>query len=248
LAWALALVNEDIQFFGRRPTEIPLTQLASAGVVNGSLPLLIPKNLNDVLCIIIDSIALFNGREALEHVASVLGGLPAEFLRAFTQALDPTNNVFSFPAFRSALRREVPVFQLILDIAESGDREATSSLSKLSITVPTTQGSESLTNLVGLSRIFKNVNDTFIAVANSQDNFDRVKAIRAQVALDREREDALEAASSDLRLSLARQFEPRQANAASNLWAIQAGRTVNKKTENVSSANAWTFDPKVRFL
>lgn len=202
LAWVLSVVNEGITFFGRAAAEQSLRGLIfKPKVVVGGVEVLIPKNINDVLYIIQNSVSLLGARNTVEHIVNVLGGLPSEFVEPLLSSVDEDANTFSYESFRELLKTTTPVFQLVLEIAETQDTEALDQLSQMSISLPMNEGTESLTTILGLSNVFKFINDTFISVTYSQENssFQKLTEIRALIEINREREESLEEAVSESR-------------------------------------------------
>jgi hypothetical protein len=191
LAWVLALLNEDIGLFGEFAATNDLVSIvsksaAARGVQNpfqgGKFDVLIPNNMQDLLNLVSESISLFGIRETFGHIVDVIGGLSKEFRCSFIDAFDETRNVFSYDRFKRVITHQLPVFQLLLNLAESNSAQDKRALSQLSITLPTNKGSESVTSMDGLSKVFKYLNDVLIVVLYSQDNFDKIREILEEIA------------------------------------------------------------------
>lgn len=188
MSWILSLVNENVRHFGRGAVEKSLVELIQQKQepIDGEFPLVMPKNIGDLLKIISESIALFGVRESFGHVVDVMGGLTKEFRCAFIDAIDETRDVFSYDRFKLVISAQLPVFELLLNLSESASRRDKRALSSLSIVIPTNKGSEALTSVDGLSKIFKFVNDSLIAVLYSQDKetFTKLQEIIEAIRID----------------------------------------------------------------
>jgi hypothetical protein len=188
LAWVFALLNENVKFFGRQSSDKSLPEMmASLGGASesGEYNLLVPRNMGDLLSIISESVALFGIRKAFGHIADVMGGLTKEFRCTLVDALDETRNVFSYDRFRTVITHQLPVFQLLLNLSESGSKRDKRALSQLPITLPSNTGSEEINSLDGLSKVFKFVNDSLLVALYSQDeeNFAKIKQIIEDIAV-----------------------------------------------------------------
>jgi hypothetical protein len=195
MAWVVSLLNDGITFFGRSPAEQSLVALISNPELSegDAIKIYVPKNVDDVLKIIQESMSLMGVFDTMNHLFLVLGGLPEEFQAAVEKSVDEIRNVFVYDVFRNTLKSSVPIFQLVLEIAETGDKAALDELSNLSISLPTNTGSESVTTIAGLTNVFKFVNDVIISASYAQDSdaFEKLKQIRALIEINRDSEDVL---------------------------------------------------------
>lgn len=202
LAWVLSLMNEEIRFFGRSPSESPLSALLSeTREFNNEYKLEMPKDIGHLTKAISESISLFGVRESFAHIADVLGGLSKEFKCAFVDAIDETRDVFSYDRFKIVIASQLPVFNLLLSLSESPSLKDKLSLSQLSIIMPTNKGSEELTSIDGLSKVFKFVNDSLIATLYSQDKLTFKKLQKIVLEIEAERaaeEDPIEIATQEV--------------------------------------------------
>ncbi len=123
-------------------------------------------------------------------------------------------------------------------IAETGDEAAAESLSQLSIILPTQTGSESITTILGLSTVFKFMNDIFIALTYSQEDasFEKLVEIRALIALNRGEEEGLETALKEARAFDADQVAP-QSNAVTVLFNNNLGVSQVQESLAVAADN-----------
>jgi len=234
LAWAVAMTNEFLPFFGLAAAERPMINFAtSENVFKDTLQVMIAKNLNDIRCIIGESVGLFGATETFSHVIDVLGGLPTLFKESFIFGLDETRNVFSYDQFKESIGPKIPVLQRIFEIAESGDAKSLNELSDLSIVTPLNKGTESLSAMVGLSRVFKFVNDYYLAVSYAQErgNIDKIAEIQREVEERREKqsaEDSALQAAKEIRDDIEDRSESISA-AISSLFGVDLGKKKNKK-------------------
>jgi len=197
LGWVLSTVNETIPLFGRSPTEQPLASVMVNPVIEGNDYIVdVPKNINDVLCVIQESITVFGARNTMVHLVNVLGGLPREFVQSFNNSIDDDANRFSFDIFKQELEEKVSIFRLIFEIAETQDEDALEELSTMNVQLPNEFGTESVTTVLGLSRIFRFLNDIYLisTYAQEDDTFERLVQIRALIEINREDEDPVETA------------------------------------------------------
>lgn len=238
MAWVVSLVNErGFRFFGRRAAEKPLVKLI--GQPNDDdgedFVAFTPKFLSDVVTIIEDSISLFEIKPTFEKMVNVMGGLPKEFTDMFLTSIDETRNVFSYSKFREEIESKVPVFQMILEIAESTSEGARKKLSKLDIKVPGNEGSDSLTTVEGITRVFKYVNEMSLAVLYSQDEdtFEKLKQIHQDIEDERaaQEEDALNTAASEVRDEIEKQVQEQREvpPTVGSFWNIATGKKQVKK-------------------
>lgn len=169
LAWTLALVNENISFFGYKGTQ-PLTQITQQ--------IYVAKNINNIMDILNTSFSFFGEVKSLVHMIKVLGGLSKEFILAFQNSLSENDNVFSYSLFNAQLRSQISVYSVLLSISETKDNAtALEELSKLSITLPNKTGTENFTSISGLSKIFNYINAMYLAIVRTQQN-DNAETIR----------------------------------------------------------------------
>jgi hypothetical protein len=191
LSWVISLINANSNFFGRSVYELAMPRILTVPETRrdekGDIIIYLPRSINDVLSIVSESVALFGVKETFGHVIDVLGGISKEFRCAFLDAIDETRDVFSYDRFKLVVSAQFPVFELLLSLSESESLRDTKALSNLSITVPSNVGSDSLNTLEGLSRIFKFVNESTIAILYSQgkDMFGRIQELIRQIRIDR---------------------------------------------------------------
>src|SRR3990167_2207870 len=112
LSWIIALLNNNISFFGKGKLLEP--QIVS-----------LPKDPEDIMKMINDSIFLFGAKKVLNYLLSVLGGkvaflqklsghLNEDIASAFSDAIDEVSGVFSFDVFKSAIiKNSVKSFGLL---------------------------------------------------------------------------------------------------------------------------------------
>jgi hypothetical protein len=205
LAWVFALLNENIKFFGRMGAERSLPEMMvklGADSGSGEIDVLIPRNMEDLLSIVSESVALFGVREAFGHIADVMGGITKEFRCSLIDAIDETRNVFSYDRFRMVITHQLPVFQLLLDLSESESVRDKKALSQLPVSLPTNTGSEVVNSLDGLSKVFKFVNDSLLVALYSQDqeNFEKIREIIEEIAASQDLDtDPVDEASDEIR-------------------------------------------------
>lgn len=162
LAWAVALVNSNISFFGYQSTQ-PITQLTQK--------ILVPKNINNIMEILKTSFSFFGEVKSLVHMIKILGGLSKEFILAFQNSLSENDNTFSYTLFNSQLRNQISVFSVLVSISETKDNaSALEELAKLSISLPNKIGVEYFTSITGLSNIFNYINAMYLAIIRTQQN------------------------------------------------------------------------------
>lgn len=177
LAWVIALLNDPVGYFGRNSLEKPLVDSELDVNADGEEFVLIASDVNDVVRVINDSITLFGVKPTFEHLLKSLKGLNLDFRKAFVDSIDEVKNVFSYDNYRDTIKKQVPVFSLVLQAAESGNTAAVLELSKLSVVVPSNTGSESFSSIEGLTKILTFVNDIFLAVLYAQDKTQKIKNI-----------------------------------------------------------------------
>jgi len=245
LAWAIAISNDRTRFFGRAPSEQSVSVILSDRVDRGSINVFIPRDVEDILNIFKESLSLFDTKPAIERLIDSLGGLPGEFRKAFLSAIDEERNSFSYDHFKEKVRENTPVFDLVLDIAESApgedptllerltDNDATKKLSSLSITLPNAKGSEVLTSVVGLSNIFKFVNDTMILVLYSQEKetFVKLQEIKAEIEGQRTLlgDDTLDAATEEIRGEIENSADSEVTSEVANFFGVPVGEKDDDK-------------------
>ncbi len=166
LAWILCLLNERLTFFGKGNAAKPIASLLQ----NVDEPVILsPNNTNDVMAIVNESILLFGVVPTFEKLISQCNGLTSDYINFFLDSIDVTKVSFSYDKFKSLVKAHSPVFSLILEVSTSeidGGKEA---LSKLSISVPSNTGTESLTSIEGITKVFRFVNTIFRDVLFAQD-------------------------------------------------------------------------------
>lgn len=235
LAWSLAVVNETFSFFGKDPSNTPLSSLVGTNNNSPTINISTPRNLNDLLCIFQESISLFGLSDSFEHLLRVLGGLPVEFLESCLESVDEVSDSFSFSAFKDSIKQRVPVLNLVLDIAESGDSAAIGELSKLSVVLPANEGSRSLTSLVNLTNVLKVVNSVLISTRHAQDNFEKLKEIAGEIDRDRDQLQPEDLAIRDIRNDVSQQIVDRPISAdVSQLYNVVLGSKSSNRVSNVS--------------
>jgi hypothetical protein len=178
LAWVVALLNEDVDFFGVNAKEV--TQLGSILVKeNGeTLPgLLIPKDTNDILEIYKISVSFFGVQKTIRHILKTLGGLSDEFKDVVVNSIDASSSRFSYDLFLNGIRDISPALNLILSISESGNTLAVDRLSTISIKIPTSTGSESLSSIESLTKVFAFINSVYLDVLYGKENIEGIRRI-----------------------------------------------------------------------
>lgn len=170
LGWMVSLSNDPLFFFGKEPLERSVASFLAEGSEETAFSVNVPKNTNEIFCMIAESISFFGVRPTFRNLLRKLKGLSDEFLKTSVQSLDEVNGMFSYDFFRERIKKQVPVFNLLLNIVESGDPISTKRLSALSINVPNNVGKELVTSLEGITKVIKFINDTFIAILHSQDS------------------------------------------------------------------------------
>lgn len=260
LAWTIAISNDKVNFFGRSPAEQNIPTILSDNILDGKIDVFVPRNVNDILCVIKESMSIFDTRSVFDRLIDSLGGLPNEFKKSFLLAIDEERNTFSYDKFKEVMRESVPVFDLVLDIAEStpgedssalevlAGNDATKKLSSLSISVPNNKGSEALTSVVELSNIFKFVNDSVIIVLYSQEKetFDKLNEIVAEIDLQRSvvGDDTLDEATKEIREEIEDNIDSETNSAVAEFFGMTAGQQDdNKETEesDTSGGNSTVF-------
>ena len=270
LAWILALVNENLSFFGKDPSTVPLSKL-----LQNDVSISVPKSIDDVICILKESVGVFGLRASIEHLFAACGGLPTEFLSALQNSIDVVNNNFSFDTFRKEISLRVPVMNLVSEIVESsplatgtqqvagrttsnstgtqaaagaainttsapqvatlpsasitgtdqvaGNSPAINQLSKLDVILPNNTGTRKFVSITEVTFIFKYINAVLISVRHAQDNFDKLKEIRAEIEINRAREDITKEASDELRAEALRKAKPEVSPNVDKLYGIVGG-------------------------
>ena len=155
LAWTIALVNQDVEFFGRSAKEKVLGSYIVKLEEELSPQLFVVKNTKDIMEIIYNALSLFDFNAVFKYILKVLGGLSDDFKDAFIASLDKKQSKFSYDIFISKIKEIAPIFTLVLTIAESKDKAAIDNLSLMGIVFPQEKGLESLGSIESLSKIFK---------------------------------------------------------------------------------------------
>jgi hypothetical protein len=244
LAWLLALCNDTAYFFGKRPSTLSLTNFLEPTntenpadfFIRGIVPqynIMVPTNINDFLTIFKDSVSLFGVKDTLNHLVDAIGGLNGIFMESFSEAIDEERSVFSYDKFKIEVKRRVPVFKMLLDIAQSGDEGAINQLSALSITMPSNRGSSPLTSIDEFSKIFKFVNEVFLMVSYSQEGstFNQIQQIIERENIVSSADDAVEIATNEIREDIAEQpgaYSP----AISRFFGVSMGETTEDDPED----------------
>jgi hypothetical protein len=173
LAWIIVLSNNFHAYFGKAALTLPLSKLLPGAFFNdsGQALLKVPKSLNEVMCIISESVALFGFRETFKYILSneVLAGLPNSFVSVFLNSIDEANQTFSYDRFKELIVGTVPTLAPTLNVSESGDAAALEELSSLNIEVPNDTGNIDLVSIEGLSKVFGFVNNMYLVSIYSQD-------------------------------------------------------------------------------
>lgn len=191
LAWVISAVNDGVKFFGRSALEKPLPFLI--GVDNfegGEFDIAIPKNINDLMCMLQEAYVLFDIRAVFRNLLRLLG-LRDTYIAIAVEALDETRGVFSYDQFRDKFQN-AGVLGNVLEIIESSFSEeeqfqVLSELSKLGVTIPINIGSEEITSILGITKVLKYINETIIAVLNAHetDSVSQIKALLNRIEADR---------------------------------------------------------------
>ena len=168
LAWILSMSNVNLGFFDRNFSEKPLNEILKDKFM------LVPKDTNDIMKMINDSIILFGMKQAFSGILTFLKGLSQDVLVIAVNSIDEEKGTFSFDKFKNDIQDVSLVFKLILSSSVS---EKSSELSKISIVVPQDTGSSSISSLENMTKVLNFINKFIIAASYSQDNFDAVKTI-----------------------------------------------------------------------
>jgi len=251
LAWVVALANDEFDFFGRKAVESSLSSFFSNPTFD-TFDVQVPKNINDILSIVDDSISLFGIKNTFLHLVDSLGGLPELFKSAFEASVDETRNVFSFDQFVSIVSPQIPILQLIFEVSESRDPRALVALSQLSVILPRETGSESLSSMTGLSRIMKFVNEFYLLVSYAQEaeTFTKIQEIIDEIEARRELEgdDVASGAVGEIRNQVADQTKEQSA-LESSLFGVDVGKKEDAKSSTkqtpTSTTNEETTDDSV---
>lgn len=176
LAWTVALLNEGVDFFGLNAKTVPISTVPTISRPLAT-SLLTAKDINNINALMIESISLFGAQKTLEHLINNLGGLSDDFRNAFLASIDVEKIRFSYDSFISLTRNISPVFNLVLSIAESGDKGAELRLSKVGIQIPQEKGSVALNSIQSLSEIFRFVNLVYLTVIYGKENIELIKKV-----------------------------------------------------------------------
>jgi len=229
-------MREVLDFFGRSSSERSLVSLIGSPNDEEDFVAFTPKNINDILSIIEDSISLFDVKKTYSRIIDIMGGLPTEFKKIFLISVDDARNVFSFDKFKEEIKAKLPIFELVLDVAESELETAKRELSQLSIKIPSDEGSESLTTIQGITRVFKFTNELILSVLYSQDakTFEKIKRIHDRIDEERfaQEEDTLDTAVSEIRDEIEQQVQEQKEipKETSSFWGVSAGAKSDTKT------------------
>ncbi len=181
LAWTIALLNERLYFFGKGNPEKPLAVLLNS---SENKEILVPTNVSDIMQIINDSIMLFGVRPTFEKLATQCNGLSSDFTNFFLDSIDESKTSFSYDKFRTLVKKHAPVFNTIIEISKSSATDGDAALSKLSISVPDDKGSESLSSVGGITKVFRFVNTIYRSILFAQDKSTLAKLEKIDASQD----------------------------------------------------------------
>jgi len=184
LAWILGILNEDSVFFGKLGVRSPLARFYGTKEDGSESEIISPFDINDVLKIIHEAISLFGYSATLDRIITEIDGLTLDFKAAALASLDEARGVFSYDTFRETIKKTSPIFNIVIQVSESGDRaQALSALSKISIIIPQNSGTEELSSVDGLTKIFKFINEIYLStqLAQDKDIFDELNKIRTNL-------------------------------------------------------------------
>lgn len=173
LAWIIALLNPKIPFFGKSAIDTKIFDIQK--------DILIPKNNDDLMKIIKDSIYLFGAKITLSDLISDLGGtkkqtgtLNEEIIQIFVDSIDETRGFFSADFFRKKMIEVSSAFKLFSNIsASSSEEEKRASLLAAGVVVPPVTGEISFNDLQKLSVILNLVRTIDYAITYVRDNLEQ---------------------------------------------------------------------------
>lgn len=173
MAWIIALLNPKIPFFGKSAIDLKVFDIQKM--------VLIPKDNNDLMKIIKDSIYLFGAKICLSSLVSNLGGLQKqtgilseEIIRVFNDSIDETRGFFSADFFRKKIKETSNAFKLFSDISvSSSETEKQKQLFNASVFVPPVTGEISFNDLKNLSDILNLVRSIDYAITYTRDNLEQ---------------------------------------------------------------------------
>jgi hypothetical protein len=241
LAWAISLVNPELKYFGRNALEKPIVSFLKPSVNSNDLFVYIPQNINHIMDLFKECISLFSMIDSISDLVAAIGGLPTEFRDSLLESIDEKKNVFSYEHFKESIRHKIPVFDLFLDIIQTKDANAIKKLSELDILIPSDRGSQSITSMEGLSKVFSFVDNMLISLMYAQETgtFSKIQEIIAGInknvwdtaQIFHAGEDSLSEAIDEVR----QQIEDGTLAATdeeSALLGIETGQQQNEKDEN----------------
>lgn len=198
LAWLIALLNQQLGFFGRQNYETPINQIGLSRIQalierdfhNETPRVYIPTNVNNVLQVIQESTSLFGLKNTFQTLITQLGGLPSQFATSFLDSIDETSQTFSYTKFKQDIVAKVSTFAIVLELTSlSQQTNVASSVStanlqsalntKDSVYLPTQTGTVDLITIDGITSCLSFVNDCLLLALFTQDqnNFNQVKTL-----------------------------------------------------------------------
>lgn len=172
-AWIISLLNPKIPFFGKSAVDTNIFDIQKN--------VLIPKNNDDLMKIIKDSIYLFGAKIALSSLISDLGSarnqlgiLNEEITQIFIDSIDESRGFFSADFFRKKMIEVSNSFKLFSNIAgSSGESEKKKQLFSAGVSVPAVTGELSFNSLQSLSDILNLVRTIDYAITYVRDNLEQ---------------------------------------------------------------------------
>jgi hypothetical protein len=182
MSWLIALMNEKIPFFGENVAKNSIGFILG-GSLNEEKEVFVANNIQFVQDILIDSISLFGIKETYKFLLTALGGLPQIFIDAFVESIDEEKNIFSLTKFKDVIKKQVPIFELILDVVEGAIQANLED--QLPPTLPTEFGTRSLLIIKHITESLSFLNKTYISILISQDK----ESLRELKELEKELEE-----------------------------------------------------------
>lgn len=154
LAWIIGLVNIGVKFFGNIYAQ-PYVQDK----------LLVPRETDDVLSLIKDSISLFGLKDTLKAIIDILGGVSLEIEEVFLDSIDTNRNVFYYAPFKEKF---VSATNIVSRYSKtSGELEELRDINFFIFNISNTS-SENLMSIEGLSNVFNFINEVILITTHSQ--------------------------------------------------------------------------------
>jgi hypothetical protein len=164
VAWVIALLNSNIHFFGLSTSNSNLYSMIAP-----KTQVLFVSDLLTIMSILNNSYTMFGIKNSLMFMISLLGNLDTDFQNAFSTSINEGLKTFSYDNFITSIKAKVPILNTIYTISQTANNaDALTTLSQLSINLPTNSGTESITSMEGLSNIFNFVNNLYLDLIYSQ--------------------------------------------------------------------------------